>query len=80
VIETLYDDSKCFLEEKYDEIKGGMGDKYRKKYDRFKGDKSKHVETNAKNIVKLMLYNDRNIPLKTRKNEEMEKNKSRMIE
>jgi hypothetical protein len=76
VIETLYDDSKCFLEEKYNEIKGDMHIKYRKKYDRFVGDKSKHVEKNAKNDVKLMLYNDKNIPLKTRRNEEMSKNES----
>jgi hypothetical protein len=68
VIETLYDDSKCFLEEKYNEIKGDMQIKYRKKYDRFVGDKNKHVDKNAKNEVKLMLYNDKNIPLKTRRN------------
>jgi hypothetical protein len=78
VIDTLYDDSKCFLKDKYDEIKGDMGNKYRKKYDRFDGDKSKHVEKNAKNDVKLMLYNDKNIPLKTRKNEEMTNNRSIM--
>jgi hypothetical protein len=78
VIDTLYDDSKCFLKDKYDEIPGDMGNKYRKKYDRFDGDKSKHVEKNAKNDVKLMLYNDKNIPLKTRKNEEMINNRSIM--
>jgi hypothetical protein len=77
VIETLYDDSKCFLGEKYNEIKGDMANKYRKKFDRFDNDKSKNVDKNAKNDVKLILYNNRDIPLKTRKNEEMEKNKTK---
>jgi hypothetical protein len=35
------------------------------------------VDKNAKNDVKLILYNNRDIPLKTRKNEEMEKNKTK---
>jgi hypothetical protein len=71
IIDTLYDDKKLFLVEKYDEMKGDMEEKFRTKFERFKNDKRKVVEKNAKNDVKLTLYNNRDIPMNTRKNEEM---------
>jgi hypothetical protein len=76
IIDTLYDDKKLFLEEKYEEIKEDMDEKFRTKFERFKNDKRKNVEKSGKNDTKLILYNNRDIPMKTRKDEETQKIKA----
>jgi len=71
-IENLFDDGRNFLAEKKDQLKALLNDKNKKiliKFERFNRDIDDHpVKKNEIfNDIKLLLYNNRDLPMKTRK-------------
>ncbi len=67
VINQLLDDKHVFLIAKYKELKKKLDVRTDKKFKTFNDDKDDHVNVNLKKQVKLMLYNKRHMPLKTKK-------------
>jgi len=71
-IENLFDDGRNFLVDKKDEINELLSDKNRKilvKFDRFNRDidSCPSKKSEILNDIKLILYNNRDIPMKTKK-------------
>jgi len=72
-IENIFDDGRNFLAERKEELEQGLNEKNRKyliKFDRFNQDIDFYPSKKNEilNDIKLILYNERNIPLKTKKN------------
>jgi hypothetical protein len=68
VLNQLYDDKRCYLEDKFDEFIDSLDDSTTRKFNRFLNDDkddNKTVKWIKKNI-KLMMYNKRQIPIKTK--------------
>jgi len=71
-IENLFDDGRNFLADKKKELKELLNDKNKRvliKFDRFNRDIDDHPtkKNEILNDIKLLLYNNKNIPLKTKK-------------
>jgi hypothetical protein len=67
VLNQLYDDKRCYLEDKFDEFILSLNDVIKKKFQRFidvDDDDSPQAKW-IKKKIKLMLYNKRKIPMKT---------------
>lgn len=70
VINTLRDDSRVFLENKFDEFYDSLDDETKKKFGRFLSEAdSDTVIDRYKNDLRLLLYNKRGIVINTRNNE-----------
>nr|QBK89459.1 MAG: uncharacterized protein LCMiAC02_05540 [Mimivirus LCMiAC02] len=67
VIDRIYDDKYVFLEEKYQELKDEMTPYHRKRMKRIFDEYEKVKEERTFGEIKLVLYNNRHIPIKTRK-------------
>nr|QBK89062.1 MAG: uncharacterized protein LCMiAC02_01550 [Mimivirus LCMiAC02] len=67
VIDRIYDDKYGFLEQKYHELKNELKPYDRKKIERILDEYEGVKKTKIFDNIKLVLYNNRHIPLKTRK-------------
>jgi len=67
IIESLFDDKHFYLHERYKELRNETKETARKKFDRFIKDDSKYVTKDIKDNIKLLLYNNRHVPMKTKK-------------
>jgi len=71
-IQNIFDDGRNFLVVKYNDMKEKFTDKHRhavKKFERFDSniDRSSNKKDQVFNDIKMILYNGRDLPLKTRK-------------
>jgi hypothetical protein len=67
VVNQLFDDKQCFLIEKFNEFKDDLDPITIKKFGRFLNQSDDEIYSNIKKDIKLLLYNKRDIPMKTRK-------------
>jgi len=67
VIDQLFDDKQCFLIEKYKELENTLDSITKKKFKRFIEESDDKIITDLKDDIKLMLYNNRKIPMETKK-------------
>jgi len=67
VIDQLFDDKQYYLIDKYEEIKDTLDPQTRKKFERFIHETDEEVIQGLKNDIKLLLYNKRDIPMRTKK-------------
>ena len=68
IIAQLFDDKNIFLEDKYEELKDVLSAGTKKKFTRYTNNYFKQeVMNNILDEIKLILYNNKNIPLDTRK-------------
>ena len=68
IIAQLFDDKNIFLEDKYEELKNVLSAVTKKKFTRYTNNYFKQeVINNILDEIKLILYNNKNIPLDTRK-------------
>jgi hypothetical protein len=69
VLDQLYDDKRCYLEDKFDEFILSLNKVTKKKFQRFinNDDEDSPQAKRIKKKIKLMLYNKRKIPMKTMK-------------
>src|SRR5579885_3248135 len=78
VIETLRDNKRDYLERKFDDFYDSLDKETKKKFERFLNEADSDVVINRyKESLRLLLYNKKNIPLKTRK--KLEKNINKTI-
>ena len=69
VINTLRDDSRIFLENKFDEFYDSLDEETKKKFGRFLSEADSNIVIDRyKNDVRLLLYNKRGIVINTRNN------------
>ncbi len=68
VIDQLFDDKYCYLNDMFKEVGNTLNHIARKKFNRFINNKDKKITENLKKDIKLLLYNKRDIPIKTRIN------------
>ena len=73
VINQLFDDKQCYLIDKYNELKDDLDPVTIKKFGRFLNHSDDEIYDGIKKDIKLLLYNKRDIPLKTRKSLERKK-------
>jgi hypothetical protein len=74
VIETLRDNKRDYLERKFDDFYDSLDKETKKKFNRFIDEADTDIVINRyKESLRLLLYNKKNIPLKTRKNMENKK-------
>ena len=67
-IDDMYDDKSYILINKYDEIRDSLDEKTIKKFNRFVNNKDSIEEKEfVLNHIKLLLYNKKKIPLKTKR-------------
>ncbi len=71
VINQLFDDSQCFLIDKYKELEDNLCEITKKKFGRFMNEDDDTVIDNLKNDIVLMLYNKRDIPINTKKKQSL---------
>ncbi len=67
VIDQLFDDKQCYLIEKFKEHESTLDDITKKKFGRFVNKIDDEIVKNIKHDIKLLLYNNRAIPMKTKK-------------
>ena len=70
VVDQLFDDNQCFLLDKFNELNNTLDQLTVRKFGRFKNEIDDNIIKNIKNEIKLLLYNNRYIPIKTRKEKE----------
>jgi chorismate mutase len=70
VIDQLFDDKQCFLIDKFNDLKDDLNPIALKKFNRFINHSDDDIYKNLKKDIKLLLYNKRDIPLKTRRGHE----------
>jgi len=66
VIDQLFDDKACYLNSMFKELKNHLNNKTKIKYSRFMHETDRAIIEGLKRDIKLLLYNKRDIPLKTR--------------
>ncbi len=74
VINQLFDDKQCYLINKFKELNNSLDNTTTKKFKRFLNEDDKLIIKGIKDDIKLMLYNNRDIPKETRKQMEKIKN------
>ena len=67
VVDQIFDDTACYLNSMFKELRKNLNKKTVTKYSRFMNEPDKEVIDGLKNEIKRLLYNKRHIPLKTRK-------------
>ena len=67
VINQLFDDNQCFLNDKYKKLNNDLDNITKRKYGRFIEETDEKIIEGIKHDIKLLLYNKRNIPMNTRK-------------
>ena len=68
IIEQLFDDKNIFLEDKYKELQDALSSTTKKKFTRYVENYcEKEIKKNILDEIKLILYNNKNIPIETRK-------------
>jgi uncharacterized C2H2 Zn-finger protein len=66
VIDQLFDDKACYLNSMFKELRNGLPSKTKIKYSRFMTETEKAIIDGLKRDIKLLLYNKRDIPMRTR--------------
>ena len=67
IVNQLFDYKACYLNSMFKELKGTLNKKTIKKYSRFMNEPDKETIDGLKHEIKMLLYNKRNIPMKTKK-------------
>ena len=66
VIDQLFDDKACYLNSMFKELRNILSNKTKVKYSRFMNETEKAIIDSLKRDIKLLLYNKRDIPMRTR--------------
>lgn len=66
IINQLYDDKRLFLEDKFKELHEKLDHVTKKKFNRFIKTNDEFVSNNVKEDIKLLLYNKKYVPMKTK--------------
>jgi hypothetical protein len=67
IVNQLFDDKETFLADKYNEYFDNLDDITKKKFKRFLELTDVETKKKLKHEIKLLIYNKRQIPLKTKK-------------
>ncbi len=67
VVDQMFDDKACYLNSMFKELKKNLDKTTIRKYSRFMNEPDKDVIDGLKRDIKLLLYNKRHIPIKTKK-------------
>lgn len=67
IINQLFDDKESFLEDKYNEYFDKLDEITKKKFKRFLEQTDEETKRKLKHQIKLLMYNKRHVPLKTKK-------------
>ena len=68
IIEQLFDDKNIFLEDKYNELQDVLSSTTKNKFTRYIENYSEQeIKNNILDEIKLILYNNKSIPLETKK-------------
>lgn len=66
VIDQLFDDKACYLNSMFRELRNSLSGKTKIKYSRFMTETEQAIIDGLKRDIKLLLYNKRDIPMRTR--------------
>ena len=75
IVNQLFDDKELFLQDKYKEYFDNLDEITKKKFKRFLEQTDSETKKKLKHEIKLLIYNKKNIPIKTKKSINQKKTK-----